>query len=204
MASGLAASLAHPGGNVTGLTFISSGVAQKYVELLRDAVGSMARIAVLASRLQDPEIQADLEAAARALRIELLPPAIVTRAEDIEAFFARMGREGRGGIVVPNDEFMVFHRRRVVEAAAKHRVPTIYASREYVEAGGLMAYGPSVLDLFRRAPLFVDKILKGARPADLPMEQPVKFELVVNARAVTALGLGLPPSFLARADEVIQ
>jgi ABC-type uncharacterized transport system substrate-binding protein len=204
VANGLATSLAHPGGNLTGLTVAASGVAQKYLELLRAAAPSITRAAMLASRPQHADIQRDLETAARALHVELRPATIVSRVEEIDAFFARTQRESGHGIIVPTDGFTVLHRQRVVDAAARHRVPTIYTTRDFVEAGGLMAYGASFVDLFRRAPVFVDKILKGARPAELPMEQPTRFELVLNARAAKALGLALPASFLARADEVIQ
>jgi len=204
VANGLATSLARPGGNLTGLTVAASGVAQKYLELLRTAAPSITRAGMLSSRPPHADIQRDLETAAQALHVELLPAAIVSRADEIDPFFARIQREGGRGIIVPIDGFTVLHRQRVVDAAARHRVPAIYTTRDFVEAGGLMAYGASFADLFRRAPIFVDKILKGARPAELPMEQPTRFELVLNARAAKALGLALPASFIARVDEVIQ
>jgi putative ABC transport system substrate-binding protein len=203
VASGLAASLARPGGNVTGLTVSASGVAQKYVELLREAVPSMTRVAIVASR-QNPEVQREVQEAADGLRVVLLPTVIATQAGEFETLIARVKRDGAGGIIVPSDGVANLHRQQVVDAAARHQMPAIYTIREFVDAGGLMAYGASFADLFRRAPTFVDKLLKGARPRDLPMEQPTKFELVVNLKTARALGLNLSPVLLARADEVIE
>jgi putative ABC transport system substrate-binding protein len=204
VSDGLVASLARPGGNITGLTFGTTGIGGKYVELLRQAAPAATRMAIVGSRAQPPALLADIQAAARALNVTLVPPIVVTNAEDLAAVFRHSKRDGVGGLIFPSDALTVFHRQLIVELAAKSGVPAIYAQREHVEAGGLMAYGPSFPANFRRAATFVDKILKGARPADLPVEQPSKFELVLNMKAATALRLTFPPGLLARADEVIQ
>jgi putative tryptophan/tyrosine transport system substrate-binding protein len=202
VAAGVAKSLARPGGNITGLTVGASGVAQKYVELLREAVPSATRMAIVASRLQSPDVQREIDEAARALHVAVLPTMIVRSPEEFASLITQARRDGVGGIIVPNDAVANLHRARVVETAARHRMPAMYAVREFVEAGGLMAYGASYADLFRRAAIFVDKLLKGARPGDLPMEQPTKFELVVNLKAARALGLTLSPALLARAEVI--
>jgi putative ABC transport system substrate-binding protein len=204
VAAGLIASLARPGGNITGLTFTAPGIGEKYVELLREAVPKVTRVAVLASRPPDPTEQTNMRDAARVLNVELLPLSLVKKPDDFEVFFAQARRDGVGGVVVPSDGFINVHRRLVVDLAAKYRLPAIYTVREFVDHGGLMAYGPSFVDLFRRAPIVVDKVLKGARPAELPVEQPTKFELLVNLKTARTLGLALSQSLLARADEVIQ
>jgi putative ABC transport system substrate-binding protein len=204
VAAGLVAGLARPGGNITGLTFSASGVGEKYVELLREAVPSLTRVTVLASRAPDETVQRNIRDAARALSVGVAPMTFVKGPEDFDAFFAHSRRDGVGGLIVPSDGLINLHRPRVIDLAARYRLPAIYTVREFVDLGGLMAYGPSFVDLFRRAPIFVDKILKGARPAELPIEQPVKFDLQVNLKTARALGLALPQSLLARADEVIQ
>jgi putative tryptophan/tyrosine transport system substrate-binding protein len=201
---GLIASLAKPGGNITGLTFGTTGIGGKYVELLRQAAPVATRVAIVGSRPPATAVFIDMRAAARALNVTLLTPIIVKNADDLASVFRTFKRDGVGGVIFPSDALSVLHRQRIVELAAKNAVPAIYAQREHVEAGGLMAYGPSFPANFRRAATFVDKILKGARPADLPVEQPTKFELVLNMRAATALNLMFPPGLLARADEVIQ
>jgi putative tryptophan/tyrosine transport system substrate-binding protein len=145
-----------------------------------------------------------MDDAARALSITVARLELVKEPEAFEAFFARARREGVGGLIVPIDGLTVLHRRKVVDLAAKYRLPAIYTQREHVESGGLMAYGPSFLELFQRAPIFVDKILKGARPADLPIEQPTTFEFVINAKTAKTLGLTLPQGLLFRADQVLQ
>ena len=202
--SGIASSLSRPGGNITGLTFSAAGIGQKYVELVRQAVPSASRLMVLASRPQAPGLTKDMQETARRLNTTLLPITLITHPDEFETFFARARRDGVGAVIAPSDGVTNLHRAQVVAAAARHGVPTIYSQREFVDAGGLMAYGPSFVDLFRRAPTFVDKILKGAKPGDLPMEQPTKFELVINLKTATALGLAMPPMLLARADAIIQ
>ena len=203
VAAGLVASLSRPGGNVTGLTFSADGVGGKYVELLREAVPGVTRMAVLASRPQSSTVQRELEQAARSLNVTFIPIDLVKTAADFDGFFARARREGVGAVIVTSDGVTNVNRQQVVDAAARHRMPVIYPVREFVELGGLMAYGPTFMDLFRRSATFVDKILKGARPGDLPMEQPTRFELVVNQRTAQALGVAIPPALLARADQVL-
>jgi ABC-type uncharacterized transport system substrate-binding protein len=204
VAAGLVDSLARPGGNITGLTFSAPGIGEKYVELLREAVPSAARMAVLASRPQAPTVLREMQDAARKLNVALGVATLVRGPEDFEAVFAHAKREGVGGLIVPSDGVTNLHRRQVVSLAAKHRLPAIYTQSESVEVGGLMAYGPSFVDLHRRAATFVDKILKGARPADLPMEQPTKFDLALNLKTAMALGVTFPATLLARADQVVQ
>jgi putative tryptophan/tyrosine transport system substrate-binding protein len=204
VATGLIASLARPGGNITGLTYGTAGIGEKYVELLHQAVRRAARVAVLASRAPDQTVQTNVRDAARALSVELLPIVPVKGPEEFETFFASARRDGVGALIVTNDGVTNLHRRQVIDLAAKYKLPAIYTAREFVDQGGLLAYGPSVLDLYRRAPTVVDKILKGARPAEIPVEQPTKFDLLVNLKTARTLGLALPQSLLARADEVIQ
>jgi ABC-type uncharacterized transport system substrate-binding protein len=203
VANGFVASLARPGGNITGLTLSAAGVGEKYVELLREAVPSMARVVVLTTRAPAPQFEREMHAAARALNLTVLPVVLVKGPEDFEAFFAEARRQG-AGVVVPSDGVIERHRRQVVDLAAKHHVPVIYTRREYADVGGLMTYGTSFVELFRRAPAFIDKVLKGAKPAELPIEQPTKFDLVVNLKTARALGLSIGPALLVRADEVIQ
>jgi putative ABC transport system substrate-binding protein len=202
--AGLVASLARPGGNITGLTFSAAGVGEKYIELLREVVPPLTRVAILANRPPAPGLQQEMQTAARALNVTLAPSPLVKGPEEFESFFTRATRDGVGGLIVPIDGLTVLHRQQIVELAARYRLPALYTLREHVESGGLMAYGASFNDLFRRAPTFVDKILKGARPADLPVEQPTKFELVINLKTAKALGLTVPQSMLLRADSVIQ
>jgi putative ABC transport system substrate-binding protein len=203
--SGLVASLARPGGNVTGLAFQSEELPGKWVELLTEAIPGVSRVAVLWHDAAVDSGQLTVtEAAARSLRVELRAVK-VHRPDDLETALGE-ARKGRAeALIVLGSPFFFAHRARLVELAAKHRLPAMYFQREFVVgSGGLMSYGPNLRDLFRRAATYVDKILKGAKPADLPVEQPTKFELVVNAKTAKALGLTIPPSVLARADEVIQ
>jgi putative tryptophan/tyrosine transport system substrate-binding protein len=179
-------------------------VSPRNTSSLKEAVPSLTRAAILASRQQRPPVLEEMQRAARALRVVLSPPILVREPAELEPAFARIAREGGGGLICPPDAFTVLHRQAIVALAAKYRLPTIYAFREPVEAGGLMAYGPSFPERFRQAATFVDKILKGARPADLPVEQPTRFELVLNLKTAKALGLTIPPSLLVRADQVIQ
>jgi putative ABC transport system substrate-binding protein len=201
--AGFVASLARPGGNVTGLTFSTAGIGGKYVELLRAAIPEAARLGVFASRPQPAALHKEMQDAARSLGVTLVTLPFV-KAGEFESAFLQARRDGVGGLVMPTDGVINLHRQEVVNLAAKHRLPAIYTTREYVELGGLMAYGPNFVDHFRRAPVFVDKILKGARPADLPVEQPAKFEFLVNLKAARALGVTIPQTVLARADEVIH
>jgi len=198
---GLVASLARPGGNVTGLTSLVPGLSQKYVELLHEAIPSAQRFAVVGN--PPPTIRQDLEAAGRVLGVMLFV-AQVSEPNAFDRVLARAKKDGAAGIIVALDGVTFLHRRTFVPLSLKHGLPGIYWTREYVEEGGLMTYSANIDDLRRRAATFVDKILKGAKPADLPVEQPTKFELVINLKTAKALGLTIPPSLLQRADEVIQ
>ncbi len=201
---GLVASLARPGGNITGLTSVVPGISQKYVELLREAVPLASRFAVVgAPNSPFPEIRRELQAAARHFGItvsfiEIKGP------DDFDPALARAKKDGAGGIIAALGAFTYAHRVKLVQLALKHRLPGIYWARDYVEPGGLMSYGASFDDVGRRAAYFVDRILKGAKPADLPVEQPTKFELVINLRTAKALGLTIPQTLLVRADQVIE
>ena len=203
--AGLVQSLARPGTNFTGVTFSMSGVGQKYVEILKEAVPSLARAEILASRPQRPAFVEEMQTAARALGVALSPPTLLRELADLEPVLARIASKKNSGLIFPNDAFTtVLHRRAVVGLVAKYRLPAIYASREEVEQGGLIAYGPSFPDRFRQAANFVHKILQGAKPADLPVEQPTKIELIINLKTANALGLTIPQSILVRADQVIE
>ena len=208
VASGLVTSLARPGGNVTGLSAVSPELVGKWLELLKQIVPGVSRVAALwqpgaMDEHSETEMLKGAEAAARTLGVRLQ---FVEAREpaDIDRAFADMSRERAGALTVRPAPMFVSERRRLVELAAKNRLPAVYAWREFVDAGGLMAYGPNLADLYRRAATYVDKILKGAKPGDLPVEQPIKFELVINLKIAKALGLTIPQSVLGRADEVIQ
>jgi ABC-type uncharacterized transport system substrate-binding protein len=206
VALGLVASLARPGGNVTGLSlFAGPEIAGKSLQLLKDAVPNASRVAVLwnpAGRSQ-PLLLKETEIAGRSLGLQL-QILEVRGPDELNSAFEAMTRERAGAVFVLVDTIFLTNRARLAELAERHRLPAIYGLREHVEAGGLMAYAPSLPDLYRRAAVYVDKILKGAKPADLPVEQPTRFELVINLKTAKALGLTIPPSVLARADEVIQ
>ncbi len=203
--SGLVASLARPGGNVTGLSSMTIDLSAKQVELLKASVPKVTRVAVLwnPAHPAHPLMLKEAEGAARAVAVQLQ----ILEARDPDEFdraFAAMTRERAGALLVLADPMFFAHRVRLTQLAAKSRLPSMYLTREYVEAGGLISYGPSYLDLCLRAATYVDKILKGAKPSDLPVEQPTKFELVINLKTAKALGLTIPQSVLIRADEVIQ
>jgi ABC-type uncharacterized transport system substrate-binding protein len=201
---GLVASLAHPGGNVTGLTSMAPGTSRKLVELLREAVPSTPRFAVVASpKGPFPEIRRELQTAARQVGVTLSFIEIKS-ADDLESALARAKKDGAGGVIAPLNAFTYTHRVKLVQLALKHQLPGIYWVRDYVEAGGLMSYGANFGDVGRRAAYFVDRILRGAKPADLPVEQPTNFELVINRKTAKALGLTIPQTLLQRADQVIE
>jgi putative tryptophan/tyrosine transport system substrate-binding protein len=206
--SGLVTSLARPGGNITGLSILTPEMGGKGLELLKQAVPGVSRVAVLWDPGAFPErttkhMRKQLEGAAQALGVRL--QFIEARGpDDFDRAFSEMTRARAGALTVLGGSMFVSQRRRLVDLAATNRLPAVYPARESVEAGGLMAYGPSVPDLFRRAATYVDKILKGAKPGDLPVEQPTKFELVINLKTAKALGLTIPPSLLQRADQVIE
>jgi putative tryptophan/tyrosine transport system substrate-binding protein len=201
---GLVASLARPGGNVTGLSPMQVDLAGKRLELLREFLPDVRRLAVLANVTFPGAVQetAEVRAAAGKLGLEILP-AEVRRAEDLApAFEALKGRAE--AVYVCGDALAVTHRVRINDLARGMGLPTIYSSREYVLAGGLLSYGPNFPDLFRRSAEYADRILRGARPADLPVEQPIEFDLIVNLKTAKAIGRPISETFLARADEVIE
>jgi putative tryptophan/tyrosine transport system substrate-binding protein len=203
---GFAMSLARPGGNVTGVSFDASpDITAKQLQLILETVPKASRVAVLWNPTS-PFLRSYwsvAQAAAPALGV-VLQSLEVQDASQYETAFKAIGRDRADALVVLSDSFATFHRARIAELAAEHRLPVLYGHRQYVEAGGLMSYGPSLFDVYRRAAAYVDKILKGTRPADLPVEQPTKYELVINLKTAKALGLELPPTLLARADEVIE
>jgi putative ABC transport system substrate-binding protein len=203
---GFIASLARPGGNVTGLSYsVGPEIVGKGLELLKEIVPKVRRVAILsnpASPVQ-PLFIREVNGAARKLGVQL-QLLEVRGPDEFEGAFAAMAKERVGALLVVADAVLIFHRSRLVDLAARSRLPAAYSTRASVEAGGLMSYGPSVRDLFRRSATFVDKILKGAKPGDLPVEQPTTFELVINLKTARALGLTIPPSLLRQADEVIQ
>jgi putative ABC transport system substrate-binding protein len=205
--AGLIESLARPGGNVTGLTNFAPELIAKRLELLKEVVPRATRVGVLTPEGQTPGVQRqrkDLEAAAASLNVKLQYLESKREAKGLEHAF-EAGMRGRvDGIILIASPFFSSERRRIVELAAAHRMPVIHTSKEYVEAGGLLSYGVSQDDSPRRAAIYVDKILKGAKPAELPVEQPTKFEFVVNLKAAKQIGLTIPPNVLARADKVIR
>jgi len=204
VATGHVASLARPGGNITGLALLQTEIYRKGLDLLISAVPAAKRIAVLRNPetpSHPPGLKA-LEESARTLRVQLQPVAARTRA-DLEGAFSAMARAQAQAVLVFSLGIYLAERQRLAELATKYRLPTMFQSRDHVEAGGLMSYGPDYNDLFRRGAVYADKILRGAKPADLPVEQPTKFELVINLKTAKALGLTIPPSLLGRADEII-
>jgi putative ABC transport system substrate-binding protein len=207
--SGLVTSLARPGGNVTGLSSVTSDLVGKCLEQLTQAVPGVSRVAVLwqpggFGERAEKDMQKAAELAGRTLGVRL-QFVEARRPADIDRAFSDMTRARAGALTVLGGGTMLFaERRRLVDLAAKNRLPAVYPWRDFVDAGGLMSYGANFPDLYRRAATFVDKILKGAKPADLPVEQPTKFELVINLRTAKALGLTIPPSVLGRADQMIE
>jgi putative ABC transport system substrate-binding protein len=202
--AGLVASLARPGGNITGLSIQATDLAGKRLELLREVVPGLRRVAALAN-VGNPLIMLEMQevqAAARALSL-LVDILEIRRAEDITPTIEAL-KGHTGALYIPSDPLFNANRIRISTLALAARLPTIYFDRGYIEAGGLISYGPDWSDMFRRTADYVDKILRGAKPGDLPVEQPTKFELVVNLTTAKALGLDVPPTLLARADEVIE
>ena len=206
LGTGLVTSLSRPGGNITGLSAIVGELAPKRLELIREIVPGLARIAVLANTSNDA-VRLDwavIETAARSLGVQsqLLD---LRNSDALGPTFDGAGAARRAGVlVVVIDAITLANRQRIVDLAMKYRLPAIYSSREFVDIGGLISYGVSYPDLYRRAATYVDKILKGAKPADLPVEQPTKFEMVINLKTANAIGLGIAPTMLTRADEVIE
>jgi ABC-type uncharacterized transport system substrate-binding protein len=204
--TGFVASLARPGGNVTGNSTISPELSGKRLELLREVVPGLSRVAFL----WNPDVRGavldykETEGAAGSLHLQLQSVEVV-RAEDFDRAFSAVTKERAQALIMPAANPVGFaNRGQIASFAQKNRLPSMYAQREYVDAGGLMSYGPSTPDLFRRAATYVDKILKGTKPADLPVEQPMKFELVINLKTAKQIDLTIPPNVLARADTVIK
>ena len=208
VASGLVTSLSRPGGTVTGLSSVGPDLVGKRLELLKQVVPGVSRVAVLwqpgaADERTERDLLKGTEVAARALGVRLQFVEARGPAE-FEGAFAAMTKARAGALTVLGSPMLLIERRRLVDLAAKHRLPAVYPSRESVDAGGLMSYGANAADLYRRAATYVDKILKGAKPGDLPVEQPTKFELVINLKTAKALGLTIPASLLHRADQVLE
>jgi putative ABC transport system substrate-binding protein len=205
VAAGLVASLARPGGNITGPGIISHELVGKELELLREVVPKVSRVAVLwnpANPGNALQLRA-AEATAPALGVRLQP--VEARGPgEIDRAFAAMARERAGALLVLLDSMLLDQRERIADLAAKNRLPAVYGLRPHAEAGGLMAYGANLLDLFRHMAIYVGKLLKGAKPADLPVEEPTKFELVINMKTAKTLGLTIPQSVLQRADQVLE
>jgi ABC-type uncharacterized transport system substrate-binding protein len=205
VAWGLADSLAKPGGNVTGLSVVLADLSGKRVEILRETLPKMTRLATL----WDPSVRVgstifkETSLAAQGFSLQLHSFEVKTD-QDIEKAFADMPKVRPHAVLVILSPLVTLHSRRIVELALKQQLPGIYPTRQFVEEGGLMAYGPLIGDLYRRAATYVDKILKGAKPADLPVEQPTKFEFIINLKAAKQIGVTIPPNVLARADKVIR
>ena len=200
----LVASLPRPGGNVTGLALLTVELVGKQLQLLKEAVPKASRVAFLtnpsnpgaALQLRDAKTAAQ----SLGLRLQVLE---AQRPDELAAAFAAMTRERAGAVLLPGDSFFFYYRTQIADLAIKSRLPALFAPREFAEAGGLMAYGANIADLYHRAATYVDRILKGANPADLPIEQPVKYDLVINLKTAKALGLTIPPALLTRADKII-
>ena len=205
VANGVVASLARPGGNITGLSNFAPELSSKRLEILREVIPKLSRVAVLGSSTSPskPLVMRELEHAAKVLGVKLQDLDIL-EAKDVETAF-RAAAEGRAdGVTTFASAMVVSQRAQIVELAAKNRLPGIYHNSQFAEAGGLMFYGVNVLDLDRRAAAYVDKILKGAKPADMPVEQPTKFDLMINLKTASQIGVTIPPNVLARADRVIK
>ena len=208
VADGFVASLARPGGNITGLTTLAAELTPKLLDLLKEALPGLSRIAVLwhpgaTSEQTASEIWKAAETASASMRLQLRRVDVLGP-DDIDGALDTIARERSEALLLVQSSMFFTERRRIADLVAKHRLPSIYNAREYAALGGLMAYGASAADRFRRSASYVDKILKGAKPADLAVEQPTKFELVINLKTAKALGLTVPPALLAQADEVIE
>ena len=205
VATGLIASLARPGGNITGITEMAPQLSGKRLQLLKDTMPSLSRVAVFWNPLNPAygPILKDLEAAAQTMGMEL-QRLEVRVPEDFAGAFEAATRQRAGALVAPGDPLVTNRPRMFADLALKYRLPTMVENKEMAIAGALLSLGPNIVDSYRRSATHVDKILKGAKPGDLPMEQPTKFDLFVNLKTAKALGLTIPPAVLARADEVIQ
>jgi putative ABC transport system substrate-binding protein len=203
--TGLVASLARPGGNITGLSTFTAELSGKRLELLKEIVPNLSRVAVLGTSTSPGYAQVlkemELAAGASKVKLEYLD---ILGPKAIETAFRAAGKGRADAVLMLSSPVFTSQRTQVIELAVKSRLPVSYPRPEFVEAGGLLTYGPSTTDLHRRAATYVDKILKGAKPADLPVEQPTKFELIINLKAAKQIGLTIPPNLLARADRVIK
>jgi putative ABC transport system substrate-binding protein len=203
---GLIESLARPGGNLTGITNLSTELGGKRLELLKEAVPTLTRVGVIydaANASSVREVKEELRVAARALGLTVQPWE-VRAADDFDRVFAAMSKQRPDGLYLPTGPQMFTNAKRIVGFALKSRLPSVYGRKEAVDAGGLMSYGADIADSYRRVAYYVDRILKGAKPADLPVEQPTKFELVINLKTAKQIGLTIPPNVLARADKLIK
>ena len=202
---GVVASLARPGGNLTGLSSGSQELVGKRLELLKDTIPELSRVAVLLDPNDPANVSSfkEIDAAARSMRIQL-QALEVRRPDEIESAFTSATRAKAGGVLVLPTSLLTDQRKRIAEVAMNHRLPTMFATSQYMDAAGLMSYGPDHTDLSRRAAIYVDKILKGRKPAELPVEQPTKFEFVINLKTAKQIGLTISPNVLARADKVIK
>jgi putative ABC transport system substrate-binding protein len=205
VADGIVKSLARPGANVTGVTAIGQALNTKRLELIKEAVPGARRVGVIMNpeAFYTPSLLEDRQRAARSLALDLRLFE-VREPDNLEAAFAAARTDRMDALLVQTTAFFITHRKRIVELAARSRVPAVYGEREFVDAGGLMFYGAGLGDMYRDAAVYVDKILKGAKPADLPIEQPSKLELVINLKAAKALGITIPPSVMARADRIVD
>ena len=203
--NGFVASLARPGGNITGLSIVAPELSGKQLELLKETVPKLLRVVVL-SHSNEPsyiQLRKEVELAGKALKIQI--QFLDARGpKDVETAFREATKRRADAILVPTMPIVAAQRAQIADLAVKNRLPAMYGQPEYVDVGGVMFYGTSITDLFRRAATYVDKILKGAKPADLPVEQPKKFEFIINLKAAKQIGLTIPPNVLARADRVIR
>jgi putative ABC transport system substrate-binding protein len=203
---GLVTSLARPGSNITGLSDLHGDLVSKRLDMLKQMAPATSRVAVLLNpgNPAHPIQLKSVETAARAMGLAVLPVPLEPKGpDDVERAFAVVKTERPGGMMVLGDRLLGAHAVRIAELIVKNRLPAVFTQRSWVEAGGLMSYGADFSDLYRRAATYVDKVLKGAKPADLPIEQPTKFVLVVNTKTARTLGLTIPPALLARADEIV-
>ena len=203
--AGFVKSLARPGGNITGLSNLAGDISSKHLEMLLATMPTLARVAVLMNPANPAHaaMLKNVQYATQKAGIKILPVEAQTP-QDIERAFSTLAREHVGAVIVALDPLFIQQGPQIAVQARKYRLPSIFANREYAEAGGLLSYGQNQLDIYRRAATYVDKILKGAKPADLPIEQPTKLELVINLKTAKALGITIPQSLLLRADEVLQ
>jgi putative ABC transport system substrate-binding protein len=203
---GFVSSLAHPGGNITGFSFVDFQMVGKWLEMLKEAAPGVSRAVFMFNPDMSPQYYLYLrsfEAVPRSIAVEVTAAPVRDTAE-VEKTIAKLGREPGGGLIVAPDAFTIVHYQLFIRLAQQHRLPALYLYRTYVGQGALMSYGPDPYDLFRRSASYVDRILKGAKPADLPVQQPTKFELAINLKTAKALGLQISDELLALADEVIE